>query len=392
MERFRALYREGRTDQNGLRVDMPRPSKIHESESSEGIVRKFTLPLGPARTGVYDKGAAGATLETESVIIPMIGKRGVRTHTLCVSSQVGCAMGCGFCQTAQMGLVRNLTAEEIVAQWYAARWMVPGYSDEEVSMWRGEEVRSSGASPATSLPLHLRLPQSRTPGCSTIRNMVFMGMGEPMDNLEAVIAAIAVLTDRNGANLPMSKVTISTVGRVDGIERLAKQVHEPGWHRLGLAISLNASNDEVREAIMPINRRYSLSDLRGALEAWPLYGGSKLCMEYVLIPGVNDAPEHAVELGDFVFGRGEYAGRPALQGLVNLIPYNPRDGSPWPAPEEERVNTFLGWLTDTGVYAKRRRTKGRDTMSACGQLGNLEHRRKRVAVTVSAASSGADAK
>ncbi|HMN41660.1 MAG TPA: 23S rRNA (adenine(2503)-C(2))-methyltransferase RlmN [Phycisphaerales bacterium] len=373
IDRYRRLYREGLTEQPGLSLSPARPTRIHESESHEGIVRKFTLPLGPARAGVYDKGAPGVSLETESVIIPMIGKKRIRTHTLCVSSQIGCAMGCTFCQTAQMGLVRNLTAEEIVAQWYAARWFVPGYDEGETTVWRGEEVTTS-ASPA----------RAQTHGCPTIRNMVFMGMGEPMDNLDAVVAAVAILTDRNGPNLPMSKITISTVGRVDGIMRLAERVRQPGWHRLGLAISLNAPTDEVRAGIMPINRRFSMGELRTALEAWPIYS-AKLCLEYVLIPGVNDAPEHALLLGDYVLGRAEYAGRPPLPGLVNLIPYNPREGSPWPAPTETAADEFLARLTRTGVYAKRRRTKGRDQMAACGQLGNLEHRRRRVGLTVSGA-------
>ncbi len=351
IERYRSLFRTGVLRQPGLICDPPRIGRVHVSESGEGRVRKFTLVLGPAEAGVYDRAAPGAELETESVLIPMIGKKRVLTHTLCVSSQVGCAMGCGFCQTAQMGLVRNLTPGEIVRQWFAARHLVSG-----------------------------DLPDR--PGCPTIRNVVFMGMGEPMDNLSAVIDAIAVLTDRNGPNLPMSKVTISTVGRVDGIMALAEQVRKPGWHRLNLAISLNAPNDQVRGEIMPINRRYDLSALRGALEQWPIYGAAKLCIEYVLIPGVNDRPEHARQVGEFVTGAGPYAGRPPLHGLVNLIPYNPREHSPWPAPDEQSVDQFLAWLTDAGCYAKRRRTKGRDTMAACGQLGNLAHRRRPVPLAV----------
>ena len=169
---------------------------------------------------------------------------------------------------------------------------------------------------------------------------------------------MAVLTDRNGANLPMSKITISTVGRVDGITRLAEQIRKPGWHRLGLAVSLNAPTDAIRETIMPINRRYALADIRSAIEQWPIYSSCKICFEYVLIPGVNDAPEHAVLMGDYMLGRGEWAGRPPLPGLVNLIPYNPRESSPWAAPEETRVDAFMAWLTETGVYTKRRRTKG----------------------------------
>lgn len=341
LERYRTLFRDGKTQQESLDIQLPAVSRVQESESSEGVVRKFLMPLQQAEPGVYDRAdlsAAGpaAALETESVIIPMIGKKRVLTHTLCVSSQVGCAMGCGFCQTAQMGLLRNLTAREIVQQWFIARHQL---------------------------------------GCASIRNVVFMGMGEPMDNLDAVIEAIAVLSDHNGVGLPMSKITISTVGRVDGIERLAQQVRQPGWHRLNLAISLNAPNDEIRSQIMPINKRYNMLALRQALEAWPIFGAAKLCIEYVLIPTVNDQPEHAQQVADYVTGNGAYAGRPPLPGLVNIIPYNPREQSPWAAPEENAVDVFLAQVTAAGAYAKRRRTKGRDQMAACGQLGNLAHRR-----------------
>ncbi len=342
--RYAKLFREGLTEQRGLSVKVEPASRVHESESPEGPVIKFTSVV----PGPDAPGAAGKTFETESVLIPMIGKLRRLQYTLCVSSQVGCAMGCTFCQTAQMGLIRSLTPEEIVGQWFTA-------------------AHHFGIKPA---------------------NIVFMGMGEPMDNLESVIAAISVLTDRRGPNVPMSRITISTVGRVDGIERLAKKIHEPEWHRLGLAISLNAPNDEVRSKIMPINRAVPLARLRQSLEAWPIYGGAKLCVEYVLIPGVNDAREHAGQIADFLKG-SEREGSPypglRLPGLINLIPYNPRDNSPWPAPTEESVDRFLVWLHEEGVFAKRRRTKGRDTMAACGQLGNPEIRRKDVfKVTVSA--------
>jgi 23S rRNA (adenine2503-C2)-methyltransferase len=241
-------------------------------------------------------------------------------------------MGCTFCETAQMGLIRSLQPHEIVGQWFAATHLV-------------------GVRP---------------------KNIVFMGMGEPLDNLDDVLAAIAVLTDHNGAHVAMNKITVSTVGRIDGLKKLAARIHEPGWHRLNLAVSVNAPNDEVRSKLMPINRAMPMAELREALLAMPKYGGAKVCVEYVLIPGVNDAPEHARELAEFV--------RP-LPACVNVIPYNPRRGSPWPAPTEESVTQFLGWLTDAGCYCKRRRTKGRDMMGACGQLGN-PHVRKRKFIQV----------
>lgn len=349
IERCRTLFREGKCDQPHACVSKPIVGRVHESESSEGIVRKFTLGLEP-RESDQKRAASGVTLETESVIIPMIGRRGIRSHTLCVSSQVGCAMGCVFCQTAQMGLIRHLSVDEIVMQWWAARHLVPGY-------------------PSPLNPTGI--------GCDTIRNVVFMGMGEPMDNLDAVLGAIAVLASNNACGLPMSKITISTVGRLDGIRRLSEHIHTPGWHRLNLAISLNAPSDEVRSKIMPVNKAMPMGELREALENWPIYGAAKLCLEYVLIPGVNDAREHAAMIGDYVLARGQYQGRPALPGLLNLIPYNPREHSPWEAPSEDAVDRFLAWLLEEGVYAKRRRTKGRDQMAACGQLGNPALRKPR---------------
>lgn len=354
LERYTALFRDGVLDGPVLPVSVPPVVRTHTSESHEGTVLKFCQR-------VHDGGTGRDHLETESVLIPMIGKKRVRSYTLCVSSQVGCAMGCGFCQTAQMGLLRSLSADEIVAQWFAARFLVQRPDPDAV-----------------------------------IANIVFMGMGEPLDNFDAVVQAIAVLSDHRGPSIAMRKITVSTVGRVDGLERLAHRVHRPGWHRLGLALSLNAPTDEIRGALMPVNRAWPLARLRQALLAWPLYGGAHQCLEYVLIPGVNDAPHHAQQLGAFVRGEAyvppagtaadavtRYAG-PPLQALVNVIPYNPRDHSPWPAPTEESVDRFMTDLSSTGTYVKRRRTKGRDTMAACGQLGNPAVRRARThAVTVS---------
>lgn len=319
LEAYRRLFREGLAEQAGLSVALAPIGRTLREGSPEGEVIKFTQVVpGPA---AVPGRASPATLETESVLIPMIGRSGAATYTLCLSSQVGCAMGCTFCETAQMGLVRSLGAHEIVGQWFAA-------------------THTIGLRP---------------------KNIVFMGMGEPLDNLENVLGAIAVLTDHNGAHVPMNKITVSTVGRLDGLAVLAERIKEPGWHRLNLAVSVNAPNDEVRSAIMPINRAMPMGALRDVLMAWPKYGGGKICIEYVLIPGVNDAPGHARELAQWV--------RP-LPACVNLIPYNPRRDSPWPAPEESRVAEFLGWLTDAGAYAKRRRTKGRQLMGACGQLGS----------------------
>ncbi|MFN0134041.1 MAG: 23S rRNA (adenine(2503)-C(2))-methyltransferase RlmN [Phycisphaerales bacterium] len=313
-EAYRALFRRGDASAvAGLRL--PEPIRVLRSESPEGVVVKFVLGVEPG-------------LQTESVLIPMVGRTHGQTYTLCLSSQVGCAMGCTFCETAQMGLLRSLSPWEIVAQWFAA-------------------THALGTRP---------------------KNIVFMGMGEPLDNFEGVVGAIRVLTDHLGAAAPMSRIVVSTVGRLDGIAKLAAQVREPGWHRLGLAVSVNAPNDAIRSRIMPINRAMPMGALRESLLAWPIYGGAKICLEYVLIPGVNDAPADARELAEWA--------RP-LPACINVIPYNPRRDSPWPAPREEDVDRFLADLVAAGAYCKRRRTKGREMMGACGQLGNPELRRRR---------------
>jgi 23S rRNA (adenine2503-C2)-methyltransferase len=255
-------------------------------------------------------------LEIESVLIPM-RRGGSRWTSLCVSSQVGCGRGCTFCETAQLGLLRQLPAWQIVGQLVAAR-------------------RHFGAD---------------------VRNVVFMGMGEPFDNFEEVVAAVRVVTDPVGLSLGMSRITISTVGRIDGIRRLSAL----GWRRINLAVSLNAPNDEIRSRIMPINRTEPMAELRAALLEYPLRSCQFFMIEYVLIAGVNDEPEHARELADYL--------RP-LKCCVNVIPYNPRLDSPFRTPDESAVARFLTALREAGQFCKRRVTQGRDFMAACGQLGN----------------------
>lgn len=260
--------------------------------------------------------------EIESVLIPM-GARENTWHTLCVSSQIGCKRGCTFCQTAQMGLIRNLTADEIVGQVEAARDVL-------------------GA---------------------TVRNVVFMGMGEPMDNLDAVIESITRLHHDPARQIPRRRITVSTVGRCDGIRRLAAL----RWRRLNLAVSLNAPNDTIRSQIMPINRVEPMAELRRAIAEYPVRAGGHVLIEYVLIRGLNDASEHARELAAYLRG---------LPTCVNLIPYNPRQNSPYDVPDEETVVAFQQVLMNAGQLAFRRNTKGRAAMAACGQLGTLAARRR----------------
>ena len=237
-------------------------------------------------------------------------------------------MGCRFCETATLGRRKQLTPDQIVGQWFAAR-----HSEQQ-----------------------------------TITNIVFMGMGEPTDNIEAVLQAIRILTEHGGPAIAPSRISVSTVGRAQGIERLAEFANEPGFRQLRLAVSLNAPNDEVRQSIMPVNRAEPLADLRVAMDAWPAGDRLPVLGEYVLIPGVNNEPGHASEVAEFLAG---------LSVNLNVIPYNPIRDSPWPAPTESEVTAFCDEARTAGLRTKRRRTMGRDTMAACGQLGNPKLKRER---------------
>jgi len=346
-EAYKAIFCDGLTASPPAKIEMPAIVTRQEEAVDEGTTIKFVQRLPNPEHRLADRGIDFDDIE--SVIIPMIGRSGRKTHTLCVSSQVGCALGCDFCETAQMGLIRSLSAAEIVAQWWAARFI------------EGTEID----------------------------NIVFMGMGEPMDNLDEVLKAIECLTDRNGASLPMSGITISTVGRIDGLERIKEQVQRPGWKRLGLALSLNASNDEVRSALMPINKKWNMQQLQSMLlELREVRGGRKIMIEYVLIPGVNSEDIHADELAEwmqpFLKDPSRKKGK-GHGGLLNVIPYNPRRDSPWDAPSDELVDRFVSRMMKHGVFVNCRRTKGRDSMAACGQLGTAEIRkRKLVTMKVSA--------
>ena len=298
---WRSFYREGSYEEHA--ETSITPSQV----INDCGTKKFLLKMNDG-------------LETESVILPIEGFKKKR-HTLCVSSQVGCAMGCDFCQTAQMGLLRNLTTAEIIAQWHAARHALG----------------------------------------TTIDNIVFMGMGEPLENLDAVIPAIEILADRNGPAIASSRICVSTVGRIEGIKILSAMAKTNGYKRLSLAFSINAPNDEIRKKIMPLARSVSMDQLRETILQYPRHDCGGVMAEYVLIPGVNDLDEHALEICDYL--------QPIGCGL-NVIPYNPRDNSPWPAPSEASVDRFVKKAKSTGQFVRRRITLGRDVMAACGQLGN----------------------
>jgi 23S rRNA (adenine2503-C2)-methyltransferase len=250
-------------------------------------------------------------LDIESVVIPMF-----RRHTLCVSSQVGCRMGCHFCRTGKMGLLRNLTAAEIVGQVLTARHQL------------GVDVR----------------------------NVVFMGMGEPMDNPDNLIQALRVLVDQRGLDIARRYITVSTVGLTAGIERLARFDGGP----VNLAVSLNAPTDAIRSRLMPVNRSIPMDVLRDALLAYPLAKKSALFVEYVLIQGINDRPEHATALARYLA---------PMKVKLNLIPFNPAPGSGLRPPSADQYERFHAWLVAQNVFVRRRGEKGGRIMAACGQLG-----------------------
>ncbi|MFZ4735150.1 MAG: 23S rRNA (adenine(2503)-C(2))-methyltransferase RlmN [Bradymonadia bacterium] len=248
----------------------------------------------------------------ESVLIPMPG--GVFTQ--CVSSQVGCAMDCKFCYTGKLGLSRHLTAGEIVDQVVTARAAVP--------------------------------PDGR------IDHVVYMGMGEPLHNFDAVVESVHALCDKDGVALSHKRITVSTSGLVPQIEKLGQVAP------VNLAISLNATTDEVRDRVMPVNKRWPIAALLEAVRNYPLPPRRKLTFEYVLLGGVNDTDDDARRLLKLLKG---------LPARVNLIPWNPFDGTAYARPDDERVRTFQRILLNRGLTATVRVTKGLDIDAACGQLG-----------------------
>jgi len=276
----------------------------------------------------------GEGLQAEAVHIPM----GRGRHTLCLSSQVGCKMGCEFCETAKMGLIRHLRTDEIVGQLLTAQH-------------------------ALGLP---------------VRNIVFMGMGEALDNYDAVVQAIRIMTDSAGLAIAQERITVCTVGHVPGIRRLSRE----GFRRLGLSVSLNVAEDAGRGALMPIARKYDLATLQEALADFRPRANFCLGVNYCLMPELNDTAEDAARIADFC--------RPLGRVMVNLIPYNPGTHPLTRAPREDEIVQFVKWLRERGLPVRRRVTKGRDVMAACGQLGNLAHRRSKRALPLSPSSSHHD--
>ncbi|MGK0518720.1 MAG: 23S rRNA (adenine2503-C2)-methyltransferase [Planctomycetota bacterium] len=285
------------------RAHLELPTGVDEQREpgEHGEVQKRLLQLHDARS-------------IESVSLPM----GHGRRSLCVSTQVGCARGCTFCETGRMGLLRNLTAGEIVAQ---------------VTM------------------------QRRT---SSVDQIVFQGMGEPLDNLEALLPAMRVLTDPAGFSLAHDRLTVCTVGHVPGIDAL----RQLGWKRLGLSLSLNSADDERRAELMPHSVRYSLRDIQASLIAYRQRKNMALGVHWCLMPGINDSERDADQIAQFI--------APLGRTFVHVIPFNPGTDPIARAPHEHEIVAFVSMLRDRGVAVRRRITKGRSVMAGCGQLGKTQ--------------------
>jgi 23S rRNA (adenine2503-C2)-methyltransferase len=271
----------------------------------------------------------------EAVFMPSEARQ-----TICISTQAGCAVDCHFCLTAQLGLIRNLTAGEIVAQVLVAL-------EEQRNMTGGTGEEDAGLKPAAT--------QTRDPMQT---NVVLMGQGEPLLNFEPVMAALRIMLDPEGLGLSPKHVTLSTSGIVPGIERLAQEKVRPK-----LAISLNASNDEQRDALMPINKKYPLSTLMEACRNYPLRPWEHLTFEYVMLGDMNDSTEDARRVVKLL--------APVKRVKVNLIPWNPGE-LPYRESTPERIEEFRRILNDKGVPVFVRYSRGRDVMAACGQLALLD--------------------
>jgi 23S rRNA (adenine2503-C2)-methyltransferase len=293
-----------------------RPEVTEDQLSADGT-RKWLFKFSDGR-------------EVETVFIPETDR-----GTLCISSQVGCTLACTFCHTGTQRLVRNLNAAEIVSQYLAARELL------------GEENRDE----------------------RKITNIVFMGMGEPLFNYEAVKQAALILTDQNGIDLSKRKVTVSTSGVVPEMYRLTDETG------VSLAVSLHAVRDELRNEIVPINRKYPLKELREAMLYFAQKNPSRrILIEYVMLQEVNDTTEDAHQLIELLKD---------VPVKVNLIPFNPWPGSPYECSSNNRIHRFAKILQDANLSTPIRKTRGDDILAACGQLKSASERGKREKVTLS---------
>ena len=302
------------------RYTLARPEIAAEQVSADGT-RKWLLRMPPAHR--FDKGA-----EIECVYIPE-SDRG----TLCVSAQVGCTLNCSFCHTGTMPLVRNLTAAEIVGQVLVARDRLGDFP--------------GGIAPADGLT-----PKGE--GVRAVSNIVFMGMGEPLYNFDAVRDAIGILTDGDGLSLSKRRITVSTSGVVPEMARLGAECGTM------LAVSLHATNNPLRDRLVPLNRKYPIEALIEACRGYPgASNARRITFEYVMLKGVNDSLAEARALVRLLKG---------LPAKINLIPFNPWPGSAYECSDWERIERFSEIVFNAGYASPVRTPRGRDILAACGQL------------------------
>jgi 23S rRNA (adenine2503-C2)-methyltransferase len=288
---------------------LARPEIVTAQVSTDGT-RKWLIRFAPG-------------VEGECVFIPDVGRSGA----LCVSSQVGCTLNCTFCHTGTQKLVRNLSAAEIAAQVMIAR--------DALGEW-----------PTAERPLN--------DGDRQLTNIVFMGMGEPLYNLDNVAAAIDVISDGDGISISRRRITVSTAGVAPKIAELGERTGTM------LAISLHATNDELRNQLVPLNRKYNLEELFAAIRAYPqLSNAKRVTFEYVMLQGVNDSLPEAKALVKLLAG---------IPAKINLIPFNPWPGAPYECSDWETIEKFAEVLNRAGYASPIRTPRGRDILAACGQL------------------------
>ncbi len=319
---------------------LARPDVVSEQVSKDGT-RKWLLRLQPHP---QDRTAGGLGSEVECVYIPEHDR-----GTLCVSSQVGCTLTCAFCHTGTQKLVRNLTGAEIVAQLVVARDRLGDY-------------------PGLTPPTDGLIPGE---GSRAVSNIVFMGMGEPLFNLEAVREAVGTMSDGDGLSLSRRRITVSTAGVVPQIGPLGRDAGPM------LAISLHAVRDELRDVLVPLNKKYPLADLLAACRAYPgASNARRITFEYVMLKGVNDTPAEARELVRLLKG---------VPAKINLIPFNPWPGSRYECSDWGTIERFSDIVFAAGYASPVRTPRGRDILAACGQLkSETEKLRARVQLAAEA--------
>ncbi|NBB48373.1 23S rRNA (adenine(2503)-C(2))-methyltransferase RlmN [Rhizobium sp. CRIBSB] len=303
-----------------------RPEIVEEQVSNDGT-RKWLLRFPPR--------GAGRPVEVESVYIPEEGR-----GTLCISSQVGCTLTCSFCHTGTQKLVRNLTAEEILSQLLLARDRLGDFPDREI-------------------PVGTMMPSSDR----KITNIVMMGMGEPLYNFEEVKKALLIATDGDGLSLSKRRVTLSTSGVVPEIYRTGEEIG------VMLAISLHAVRDELRDMLVPINKKYPLKELIEACRNYPgLSNARRITFEYVMLKDVNDSLEDAKGLIQLLKG---------VPAKINLIPFNPWPGTNYQCSDWATIEKFADFINQAGYASPIRTPRGRDILAACGQLKSESERMRK---------------